>query len=151
QRMLDQYDEATALTRGKSTPVYKGIVAEQVFRDWLKGFLPFKYGVTSGYIVPPAKEDAFKITHFDVIIYDRLNAPVLWSEAGDVLAIPVEFVACVIEVKARLTSQSFKDAFKKLNELAPLVANTDRDEERYKQFLPRKFKTYCVFFECLRK
>src|SRR5690606_19294446 len=58
---------------------------------------------------------------------------------------------CVIEVKARLTSQSFKDAFKKLNELAPLVANTDRDEERYKQFLPRKFKTYCVFFECLRK
>jgi hypothetical protein len=145
--MLDQYDEATALTRGKSLPVYKGIIAEQVFRDWLQSFLPLRYGVTSGYIVPPTEEDAFKITHFDIIIFDRLNSPILWSEAGGVLAIPVEYVLCVIEVKARLTTRSFRQAIQKLSELTPLLEKIDADQVRYKRYLPRNFTTWCVFFE----
>ena len=139
RRMLDKYDEAAALTRGKPVAVYKGIVAEDAFREWLGSFLPSRFGVTSGYIVPPIPEDLFPITHFDVIVYDRLNAPVLWSETGSVRAIPVEHVRSVIEIKSRLTRTSFTEALKKLYELAPLLDGIDAVNERYKTLSSAKF------------
>lgn len=64
-----------------------GRVAEGVFRNWLAGFLPARYGVTSGYIISPGYTDVDPISHFDVIIYDRLESPVLWRENNPDLSV----------------------------------------------------------------
>ena len=60
--------------------VEAGDVAEGVFRSWLEGFLPIRYGVTSGYIISSGLPASTPMKHFDVIIYDRLEAPVLWRD-----------------------------------------------------------------------
>jgi hypothetical protein len=59
---------------------------EALFRDWLEQFLPAKYGVTSGYIiqqkdaVKPRSALKGKLRHYDVIIYNKLDSSVLWTE-----------------------------------------------------------------------
>lgn len=69
--------------------------------------LPKRYGVTSGFIISQSVPNLEDFVHYDVIIYDQLDSPVLWVEGspdsslqGRSKAIPVEYVCGVIEVKA---------------------------------------------------
>src|SRR4051812_19125465 len=94
--------------------------------------LPKRYGVTSGYIISQGLWGNVKAPHFDVIIYDLLNAPVLWVEdhpdtsaAGRSMAIPAEHVLGVIEVKSALAPTSMKQAVEHLRDLAPLMKGVD--------------------------
>jgi hypothetical protein len=82
--------------------------------------------VTSGYVIPDllAVSPRYDLPHFDVIIYDALEAPVLWVNAhpdqsalGQRRAIPAKHVRAVLEVKATLTRKHVKDARAKLNTL----------------------------------
>ena len=66
----------------------------------------------------------YSLSHFDVIIYDALESPVLWvdgtednSIAGRKRAIPARHVRAVFEVKATLTPKHAKDAINKLSTL----------------------------------
>ncbi len=80
--MLDAFDRARNKAASHEVETYHGKVAEAEFRKWLTDFLPKKYGVTSGYIVSPGLKSTEKTPHFDVIIYDQLESPILWVE-GD--------------------------------------------------------------------
>src|SRR6266849_10515547 len=111
--MLDAYDRAREQARSHECETYHGMVAEAAFREWLPGFLPKRYGVTSGYIVSPGLRSTDKTPHFDVIIYDQLESPILWIEdnpdssvQGRSLAIPVEYVRAVLEVKAAFSAKT---------------------------------------------
>ena len=80
--------------------------------------------MTSGYIIPNIRTVSYRLNHYDVIVYDALNSPVLWaennpdnSEQGRSRAIPAEYVHAVFEVKATFNKQSIKEAKEKLNEL----------------------------------
>ena len=79
QEILDAYDRARQQARHEAE-TFHGRVAEGAFRRWLQGFLPKRYGVTSGYIVSPGLASDVRAPHFDVIIYDQLESPVLWVE-----------------------------------------------------------------------
>jgi hypothetical protein len=121
QEILDAYDRAKERAKSHETETHHGRVAEAQFRTWLSGFLPKKYGVTSGYIVSPGLGHDQKTPHYDVIIYDSQNSPVLWiegdpdrSEQGRSIAIPVEYVRCVLEVKSRFSSSTAADAIEHL-------------------------------------
>src|SRR5882724_10504682 len=112
KEMLHTYDKAREFSKAHEVETYHGKVAEAEVRSWLLSFLPKKYGITSGYIVSPGRKITDKLPHFDVIIYDALESPVLWVEdsadaspQGQSRAIPVEFVRCVLEVKARFNSK----------------------------------------------
>jgi hypothetical protein len=153
QLLLAEY--AVARTRAASRPMKTepGVVAEAVFRRWLARFLPARYGVTSGFIVSSGRSDAEPLKHFDVIIFDALNAPVLWrtdnpdqSSQGSVLAIPVEHVLAVLEIKASLNAKQARAAKSKLAELTPLLSGVDKDDEPYPVYLPRAFVCATVFF-----
>ena len=39
-----------------------------------------RYGVTAGYVRSQGVPDSFQSSHFDVIVYDQLEAPTLWTE-----------------------------------------------------------------------
>jgi hypothetical protein len=121
KEMLDSFDKARIHSRKHKVETEHGNVGEAEFRNWLKNFLPKKYAVTSGYIISTGVSEKEKIPHFDVIIYEHLDAPVLWiednhdkSEQGRSLAIPAEYVKAVIEVKSAFKNKTVKDG-KRMN------------------------------------
>jgi hypothetical protein len=154
RRMLDAFDQARQQAMDHRVQVFHGIVGEGRFREWLANFLPKKYGVTSGRIISPGIDAAQKPPHFDVIIYDQLEAPVLWIEehpdgspAGYARAIPVEHVLCVLEVKSTFSTKAVTEAIGHLEKLSPLMSSLDQAGERYKKYLPPCFTCGLVFFD----
>ncbi|WP_330149745.1 DUF6602 domain-containing protein [Shewanella xiamenensis] len=154
KELLDAYDRARTKARGHEVQVYHGKVAEAEFRKWLTSFLPKRYGVTSGYIVSSGLNSTTKTPHYDVIIYDQLDSPILWvedyadvSNQGRCLAIPVEYVRCVLEVKSSFSSKTVDDAIEHLNDLLPLLNHLDSPQEKYKVHLPPLFCCGIVFYE----
>jgi len=157
KEMLDGFDRASEKAKSHEVETFHGRVAEAEFRKWLSNFLPKRYGVTSGYIVSPGLKASEKTPHFDVIIYDELEAPVLWvedfpdaSQQGRSLAIPAEFVKCVLEVKSQFSSKTTGDAINHLEDLAPLLGGLDKAEDRYKLYLPSTFCCGTVFFDLMK-
>src|ERR1043166_5488319 len=77
RQMLADYARAREHSSGLPVQVAHGHVAEATFRAWLESFLPKRFGVTPGYIRGQQLNTPYHHAHFDVIIYDQLNAPVL--------------------------------------------------------------------------
>ncbi len=157
KEMLDSFDKARTHSRKHKVETSHGNVAEAEFRKWLNNFLPKKYAVTSGYIISPGISDSEKVPHFDVIIYEHLDSPILWiedspdtSEQGRSLAIPAEYVKGVIEVKSAFKNKTVKDSIEHLRELKKLMSGIDSNGELFKLYLPENFFCGIVFFE-LRK
>jgi hypothetical protein len=154
KKMLDNFDHAKKQGESHEVETYHGLVAEAQFRNWLSTFLPKKFGVTSGYIVSQRVSEEQKIPHFDVIIYDQLNAPIIGVEespdvspAGRALILPVEYVLAVIEVKASFTTYNATKAVEHLCDLRPFLEKVDPHTELYKKHLPPQFSSCIVFFE----
>jgi hypothetical protein len=163
RKMVSDFRIFKEMSDNRPTETDKGRYAEALFRDWLEQFLPAKYGVTSGYIiqqmdaVKPRSALKGKLRHYDVIIYNRLDSPILWTEispdhsmSGRIRAIPAEYVHGVLEVKSTFNAKNIADAFKKLNELAPLLGIEDINEP-YKQYIPSDFYMGTIFFELPKK
>jgi hypothetical protein len=94
----------------------KGSEAEEIVRRFLKGHLPSRFDVGSGFVID-LQDNISKQT--DVIIYDALNCPVY--RASDTAAIiPSDNVASVIEVKSRLDKDAMLDAFANANQVKGL-------------------------------
>jgi len=111
--ILAEFDKILEQTTNRPIHVAHGQAVEAYIRKWLAEFLPKKYAVTSGYIIPDLYDDSGKIYHYDIIIYNRLESPVLWtegnqdnSEQGKSRAIPAKYVVAVYEVKSRLTKKT---------------------------------------------
>ena len=158
KEMLDKFDSAREKAECHKVKTSHGNAAEADFRRWLAEFLPKRFGVTAGYVVSQGIKSDRRAPHFDVIVYDALNAPVLWIEddsdtspAGRSIAVPAEHVLGVLEVKAALTSTSAKEAVRHLAELKPLLQGVDDPGERHKLYLPQQFLCGTVFFELRKK
>jgi len=158
KEMLDAFDTARKQARSHEVETYHGKVAEAQFREWLSSFLPTKYGVTSGYIVSSGLKSTDKTPHYDVIIYDRLESPILWieknpdsSEHGKSRAIPVEYVKSVLEVKSSFSPETVDKAIQHLADLLPLMMGVDTPNEKYKVYLPETFCCGIIFFDLKRE
>ncbi len=142
--ILNDYE--LAKTRDSSRPVRTnhGNILESSILKWFNTYLPSKYAATSGYIAPNNYDLDYQILHYDVIIYLRNEAPILWVEADKdeikTRAIPAEYVVAVIEVKSTFTHTSIKEAIVKLHEL-----------DVYKNDLHKHFFTSIIFAELLEK
>jgi hypothetical protein len=151
KRILDAYDAAKAMQHGKPVKTEHGNVAEARFREWLSSFLPQRYGVTSGYVIPEVEEDNHRMTHFDVIVYDALNSPILWleensdrSSQGSRRGVPAEYVLAVMECKSRLTKSTLIDALAKLKELDPLLTASPTAGHMSSGTLPKSFTSHII-------
>ena len=121
--ILMEFDKILEQTENRPIQVAHGQGVEAYIRKWLSEFLPKKYAVTSGYIIPSLYDDSGKIYHYDIIIYNYLEAPILWtegnqdnSEQGKYRAIPARHVVAVYEVKSRLTKHNVTSALSKLDQ-----------------------------------
>ena len=123
KNILDEVDKITEQTVNRPVKTAHGHGAEAFIRKWLSEFLPKKFAVTSGYIIPNLYDDRPKIYHYDIIIYDLIESPILWTEGnednneqGKFRAIPAKHVYAVYEVKSRITKQTVSDSIAKLDQ-----------------------------------
>jgi hypothetical protein len=144
--ILCEYDAAKKRNRSRPVKTSHGSAGEAAIRKWLSAFIPGKFGVTSGFIIPDIIQASdYKLYEYDVIIYDKDNSPVLWadtnsdtSDQGSKRAIPARHVKAVIEVKATFNRSNISKALKKLQELNDL-----------RPYLPKNFVCSIIFFEYL--
>lgn len=112
--------ERTMLARYRETELIhhagdRGVNREELLRDLLEKHLPSRYGVVKGEMVTQSGESTHSA---DVIIYDKINCPVLHS--GETAVVPIEGVYGIIEVKSRLskakllTAMTQIESFKRL-------------------------------------
>lgn len=139
KKILDKFDQAKRLNTNRPLQTSHGVVVEQAIRDWLTEFLPGKYGVTSGYVIPDLVSMEYKLYHYDVIIFNKLDSPVLWTESdtsGKAQAIPAKFIFHIIEVKSSFDGKNIREGLKKLRSL-----------DNFKKFLPAHFKSSLLFID----
>lgn len=155
-QMLNRYRESKATFSHAPVKTRHGLKAESVFRAWLASFLPKKFGITKGSIVAPSVGLAYELREYDVIIYDKQNATIIWEEPiatdsdYDVnRCISSEEVLAVLEVKATLTKPNAKEALQKLRELNQYTAIDPKSDKRVNK-LNSRFHCYAVFFELLK-
>lgn len=141
--ILAEFDRAQLLNASHPVKTSHGVAGEAVVRHWLKGFLPKKYGVTSGYVLPTAVVDDYSLYAFDVIVFDALSAPVLFSDSnydlaplGRKRAVPAKYVLAVFEVKATVRPNTATEATSKLASLNELASELHED-----------FSSYTLFFQ----
>lgn len=101
QRMLVDFAEA-GLGRN---PGVKGGNREEKLAAFLSEKLPLQYAITSGEI---AFRDGTLSNQADIIVYDRLRCPVLYSATSSI--IPIDGTYGIIEVKSHLSKDELRDA-----------------------------------------
>jgi hypothetical protein len=94
----------------------RGENREAALRDFLREHLPRRYGVTKGEVITKSGEQSHSA---DVVIYDALDCPVLYS--GETAILPIEGVYGIIEVKSTLSKAEFVDATKKIEAFKKLA------------------------------
>ncbi len=87
----------------------KGENREHILRDFLSNHLPKKYGVAKGEIVTKTGQHSHSA---DIIIFDAINCPILYSEKTAV--VPIEGVFGIIEVKSSLSKAEFIGAARQI-------------------------------------
>jgi hypothetical protein len=150
--LLARYDHAKKQAADDPVKTEHGVVGEAILREWLQKFLPKKYGVAKGYIITHNREYDGPIEEWDILIYDQLESPVLFvkespesTAAGSRLAIPIEHVRGVVEVKATFRPDMARKLKEKLLKLNQFVGVNTPD--RYPTFLKPPFTCTGVFFE----
>lgn len=94
----------------------EGRYKEAVLKSVIKRFLPEQFKIDTGFIVQQTEDGRGhrSSNQIDLIIYNT-SYPVLFRE-GDFVILTSDAVHAIIEVKANLSKQSFKDVLKKANE-----------------------------------
>ena len=113
--------ETTLLARFKESGFIqhagdKGENREEILREFLEKHLPKRYGVTKGEVIT---KDGSHSHAIDIIIYDTVNCPVLYS--GKTSIVPIEGVYGIIEVKSSLSKAEFEDAAGKIESFKRLA------------------------------
>lgn len=122
--LLNNFDISRKKNISRPVQTEHGNAAEAAIRKWLDSFLPKRFSVTSGYIIPDIISDNYKLEHYDVIIYDQIESPLLWidqdqdrSSSGARRAIPAQYIRAVFEIKSTLNIQNIKNGLAKLHSL----------------------------------
>lgn len=120
-RIFDQVAEKmrSDLAEARSAmehPGLKGASFEEVFRTFLRAYLPATLDVSTGIVVDSTGRSSRQL---DVIISDAAKTPIFYR-SGDTRVVPVEGVYSVVEVKANLTVQELQRAFENMKSVRAL-------------------------------
>lgn len=94
-----------------------GTLIEKLFRSELKKVLPEKVAVADGFVVDA---DGRASKQMDIILYDKLNTPRIFSSDGAQM-FPVETTYAAGEIKTRLDTSLLRDTYEKCSSYKSLV------------------------------
>ena len=97
-------------------PGLKGSSFEEVFRNFLREYLPKTVDISSGVVVD---SEGRSTRQLDVIISDAAKTPIFYRSA-DTRVVPIEGVYSVIEVKANLDRQELERTFENMKSVRTL-------------------------------
>lgn len=154
-RINELIEEAEKLIYHKGE---EGRECESILKLFLTRYLPKKYSVGSGLII--SKDKNLKSKQVDVILYDRINSPLIaFYESLELL--PIECVYSGIEVKKRLNkNQDIYDILEKIEKIKSLPKKDYIVEKKVAipvgnriqiKSLPEKFETLGFGFVFLTK
>lgn len=95
-----------------------GSVREDALKDFLKEYLPRKYGVGSGEVIT---SDNVVSGQLDAVIYDNDHCPLFLHSSSHSL-FPVESVYGAISIKSNLDSTELKDAYANIRSLKKILS-----------------------------
>lgn len=108
--------------RNVDHPLEVGIARERLLVDYLRRFLPERYGIDNGFVID-SKNNVSK--QIDVVIYDKVISPV-FEIPGKINYFPCECVVAVGEVKTTITDRkTLSDALSKLKSVQELDRFSD--------------------------
>jgi len=122
----------------------KGLGNEESLRQLLSSFLPRRIAVAKGKIVNSA---GVMSKHIDVIVYDALNCPTLFTDENRNQILPIEGVFGVIEVKTTLTSSTLSDAFDNLLSVYNLQTRQNCSTNELVTYCPPELKIFAFSSE----
>jgi len=94
-----------------------GTLIEKLIRSELQKVLPEKVAVADGFVVDA---DGRASKQMDIILYDKLNTPRIFSSDGAQM-FPVETTYAAAEIKTRLDASSLRDTYEKCSSYKSLV------------------------------
>jgi len=97
-------------------PSLKGSSFEEVFRAFLREYLPKTLDVSSGVAVD---SEGRSTRQLDMIVSDTAKTPIFYRSA-DTRVVPIEGVYSVIEVKANLNRQELERTFENMKSVRAL-------------------------------
>lgn len=99
----------------------KGDNRENAFVDFLKEYLPNKYGIGRGEVISPENEISGEL---DIVIFDKDHCP-LFLKSDSHSLYPRESVFGAISMKSHLDSDELKDAYKNIASLKKVMSTQD--------------------------
>jgi len=96
-----------------------GLGAEIILRNLLSELLPSRFGIAKGKLLNSTGDTS---KHLDLIIYDKINCPVLFIDENQNVILPIEGVYNVTEIKTKTTSSSLSEAFENLSSVSSLIS-----------------------------
>lgn len=87
-----------------------GKYREDACKYFLSNIIPQRYGISDGFLI--TKDDKIS-TQCDVIIYDKLGAPIIKNVVG-IKFFPIESVVAIGEIKSKLNINSLSETVNKL-------------------------------------
>ena len=96
-----------------------GEAREFVLKELLRQYLPARLGVEKGIIVSSLKAEC-PSKQIDIVIYDKLNTPVLYS-SDNARIFPIEGVYAVIEVKSHLNVKELEKSIENIRSVTKLT------------------------------
>jgi len=110
-------------------PAEFGSYREKIIHDWLRLYVPKKYGIASGFVINSENKIS---TQCDLIIYDIYNTPQIQTDENQKF-FPIETVLAIGEIKSDI--QSFADLkgyVKKLSEVKKMRSEIKNPKPYYK-------------------
>jgi len=109
KKMLDDFDYISKQVEHKPS---KGEIREiEIANEYLKKYIPFNIGVSTGEIVSIDNQVS---SETDIVLYEKNSTPYLMSSES-YQVFPIECVYGVIEVKSFLDKAQLYDSFQKIN------------------------------------
>lgn len=102
KKMLIDFEEITSEIKHRGE---KGSAREDIFMNYMRQFIPKKFGFTKGEIFASSSDRSRQV---DCIIYDEGNTPIFINQ-NSTKVIPIESVYISIEVKSVLNKKSLQE------------------------------------------
>jgi len=97
----------------------KGDVREDILKEFLKKYLPEKYGIAKGLVIDVNGKQS---KQQDILIYDKSITPVFFLSQSETI-LPIESVLSIIEVKSVLNKKQLIEALENIKSVKELEKN----------------------------